>query len=83
MIERAIHQRIAEGSKTDGNNEITVKQILKDVSQKELYDFIVRQAQHNSERRNTILLEFAHKTKTNGRIFPVSVPNRHGLKIHV
>ena len=64
MIERAIQQRIAEGSKTAGNNEISVEQILKDVSQKELYDFIVRQAQYNPEIRNTILLEFAHKTNT-------------------
>jgi hypothetical protein len=62
MIEEAIQQRISECKKTDDNHEITVNQILKDLSQKELYDFIVRQAQNNPQLKNTILLEFAHKT---------------------
>ena len=64
MIESAIQQRIAESAKTAGSNEITVQQILKDVSQKELYDFIVMQAQYHPEIRNAILLEFAHKTNS-------------------
>ena len=62
MIEREIQQRIAKSAKTDDHHEMTVSQILKDLSQKELYDFIVRQAQYNPELQNTILLEFAHKT---------------------
>jgi len=62
MIEREIQQRIAQSAKTGDKYEMTISQILKDVSQKELYDFIVRQAQYNPQLQNTIMLEFAHKT---------------------
>ena len=61
MIEKAIKQRIADSKKSVNNQEITVEQLLKSLSQKELYDFIVRQAQYNPELKNTILLEFTHK----------------------
>ena len=63
MIEEAIRERIAKSSKTTGNDEMTVNQILKDVSQKELYDFVVRHAQYNPQFKNAVLLEFAHKSE--------------------
>jgi len=62
MVEEAIRERIAKSQKSN-YHEITLEQLLKDVSQKELYDFIVRQAQYNPQLKNTILLEFAHKIK--------------------
>ncbi|MDR3171835.1 MAG: hypothetical protein LBU17_09450 [Treponema sp.] len=40
-----------------------VPELLQDVSRKELYDFIVRQAQYNPDFTNAILLEFAHTIK--------------------
>jgi hypothetical protein len=66
MIESAIKQRIAQSAKTADKQELTVSQILKDLSQKELYDFIVRQAQFDPQLQNKILLEFAHKTNKKG-----------------
>ena len=62
MIESAIEKRIAECKQSNKGREITVGQLLKDLPQKELYDFLVRQAKYNPDLKNTILLEFAHKT---------------------
>jgi len=61
MIEEAIRERMAKSRKNDDENEITFDSLLKDLSQKELYDFIVKQAQYNPQLKNAILLEFAHK----------------------
>jgi hypothetical protein len=61
MIEKAINERIAENAKTYNERNITLDQLLKDLSQKELYDFIVNQAKYNFHLKNAILLEFAHK----------------------
>lgn len=70
MIENAIADRIAQSESKDKNvagkkakqeKNITVKNLLRDVTQKELYDFIVRQARHNQDLSDTILIEFANK----------------------
>jgi len=63
MAERAIKERIAKSQSSDNRQEIVLEQILKDVSQKELCDFIVRQAQNNPQFKNSVLLEFANKIK--------------------
>jgi hypothetical protein len=42
------------------HHEITPVQLLKDVPQNELYDFIVHHAQYNPQLKNAILLKFAH-----------------------
>jgi hypothetical protein len=61
MIEKAINQRIAKNAKNDNEHNIKIDQLLKDLSQRELYDFIVKQAKYNPELKNAILLEFMHK----------------------
>ena len=48
--------------------EITIDVLLKDLSQKELFDFIVKQARHNSQLKNAILLEFTRKVHKNETI---------------
>ena len=63
IIEREIEKRIAESKRNAGSDELTIEQLLKEASHKELCDFIVRQAQYNPEFKNTIVLEFAHKAK--------------------
>jgi hypothetical protein len=61
MVEEAIRERMAKSRKNGDEHEITIDLLLKGLSQKELYDFIVRQAQYNPQLKNAILLEFAHK----------------------
>ena len=63
MVEEAIRERIAKSAKNNNTNEITIEQLLKDVPQKELLNFIVRHAQHNPQFKNTALLEFSHTIK--------------------
>jgi hypothetical protein len=63
MIEEAIRERIEKNRKNDTGREITLEQLLKDVPQKELYDFIVRHAQYNPQFKNTVLLEFFHQVE--------------------
>jgi len=60
MVEEAIRERIAKRTKSDKKNEISLEELLKDVPQKKLCDFIVKQAQYNPQIKNAILLEFAH-----------------------
>jgi thiol-disulfide isomerase/thioredoxin len=61
MVENAIKQAITENAKNDKKSEITIEQLLEKATQKELCNFIIRQAKHNSELKNAILLEFANK----------------------
>jgi hypothetical protein len=61
IVEQAIAGRMKECRKPVKENEITVERLLKDVPQKELCDFLVRQARYNPELTNTLLLEFSHK----------------------
>jgi hypothetical protein len=66
MVEEAIRERMAKNQKkqkNDNKHEITIDLLLKDLSQKDLRDFIVKQAQYNPELKNAILLEFAHKAQ--------------------
>ena len=63
MVEESIRERIAKSTKSDNNNEITLREVLKDVTQKELCDFIVRHAQYNLQFKNTVLLEFSKTIK--------------------
>jgi len=69
IIEKAIKQHIDECEK-DGKQEIKFEQLLKDLSKKELYDFIVRQAKYDPQLKNKILLEFTE---------PASSQTRHGI----
>jgi len=59
MVEKAINERIA---KNDKEHNVALDQLLKDLSQKELYDFIINQAKYNPQLKNAILLAFMHKT---------------------
>ena len=61
MVEEAIRERMAKSRKNGDEHEITIDSLLKDLSKKELCDFIVKQAQYIPQLKNTILLEFAHK----------------------
>jgi hypothetical protein len=63
MIEEAISERIAKSKKNVSKQEIQIEQLLQNAPQKELCDFIVRQAQYNPQFKNNVLLEFAHKAK--------------------
>lgn len=63
IIENAIDEHIAEHKANPKENEITVEELLRNVSHKELIDFVARQAKYNPELTNTILLEFLHKSK--------------------
>ncbi|MDR0608871.1 MAG: SWIM zinc finger family protein, partial [Planctomycetaceae bacterium] len=66
MIEDAIAEHIAKNKNRAekeikcGTNSIVAK-LLRKVSQKELYEFIVRQAHDSKKLTNTILIEFADK----------------------
>jgi len=64
MAEDAIRERIAKSKKNGDEKDITLEQLLMDVSHKEVMGFIVRHAQHNPQFKNAVLLEFAHKIKT-------------------
>ena len=61
IIEKAIKQRIGNSKGHDSRNEMTINRLLNEVSQKELVDFLIRQARSDTDLANTILLEFAHK----------------------
>ena len=63
MVEEAIRERIAKSKKTENRHEHTLEQILKDVPQMELCDFMVRHAQNNPQFKNAIFLKFANKIK--------------------
>ena len=63
MIEEAIKERITKSQKSDNEDGIRFDKLLRELSQKELRDFIIRQTQHNPQLKNTVLLEFAHKIK--------------------
>jgi hypothetical protein len=66
IMEAAIRERIAKSRKNDDKHEITIDLLLKDLSQKELCDFIIKQAQYNPQLKNAILLEFTRKVNKTG-----------------
>jgi len=57
IIEKEIDERISKENK----KEITIEELLREIPQNELYNFIVRHSQYNQEFKNTVLLEFMHK----------------------
>lgn len=61
MIKNAIDIRMAKNKENSKENTISVEELLKNVPQKELVDFIARQAKYNPEYTNKLLLEFLHK----------------------
>jgi len=65
IIEDAIRERIAKKMEQGNKQEKTIEQLLKDVSQNKLYDFVVKQAQYNPQLKNEILLEFAQEMDKN------------------
>lgn len=58
MVEEAIAEQIAINKKLKKTGGLTVKELLKGLSRDELCDFIIRQAQYNSDLHNAITLEF-------------------------
>jgi hypothetical protein len=66
IVKEAILERITGGAKAPKKKEMTVEELLKDVPQKELYDFLAGQARRNPELINAILLKFSHKASTGG-----------------
>ena len=61
MVEKAIKQRTKDSKGQGSGDELTIYRLLNEVSQKELVDFLIRQARYNPELANNFLLEFAHK----------------------
>ena len=62
IVEKAIRERIAKNKKGRIENETAFEQILKDLPQDKLYDFIMRQIQTNPQLKEAVLSEFAiHK----------------------
>ena len=61
MVEEAIRERNAKNRENDEDREITIELLLRDLPQKELCDFIAKQAQYNPQLKNAILLEFTHR----------------------
>ena len=71
IVEKAIKQRINDSKPQNSIDELTINRLLNEVSQKELVDFLVRQARYNPELANAVLLEFAYKmSKKNVNSYP-------------
>jgi len=60
IVVDAIRNRIKKCSKKDNKYEITLEQLLKDVSADELRDFVIKQAQNNPQLKNAFFLKFAN-----------------------
>jgi hypothetical protein len=67
MVEEAIAGRIEKSGKSKADSEIGVAELLRDVSHKELYDFIVRQAENNTVLAKAIALAFSSRLSGGGR----------------
>jgi hypothetical protein len=63
IVEEAIREQIAKREKNNNEKEITIENLLKDMPQKKLCDFIVNHAPYNPQLKNAILLEFTHTIK--------------------
>jgi len=83
MIKNAIDDRIAENKESSKKNTITVEELLKKVTHKELMDFIVRQAKYNPEFTDTILLEFLHKSNVKHENNYVLILRKALKKVHI
>jgi uncharacterized protein (DUF2267 family) len=67
MVEEAIAGRIKKSGKPKADSEIEVAELLRDVPHKELYDFIVRQAENNTVLADAIALAFSSRLSGGGR----------------
>ncbi|MDR3334339.1 MAG: hypothetical protein LBT13_05575 [Treponema sp.] len=82
MIQAAIVERIAEIHGSVAAPGVGIAELLQDISRKELYNFIVRQAQYNPDFTNAILLEFAHTIESEENQYSLIV--RQGFKdLHI
>jgi len=61
IVENAIREHVAKCKKNDNGQGITIELLLKELSHKELYDFIIKQSHYNPQLKNAILLDFTHK----------------------
>ncbi|MDR2864338.1 MAG: hypothetical protein LBV68_01850 [Spirochaetaceae bacterium] len=61
IVQDAINKCIERSRNSEKTPAIGTAELLSGVSQQELYDFIVRQAEHNPEFARSVLLEFIHK----------------------
>ena len=72
IIEEAIRERIEKRMKQGNKQKTTIEEALKDVPQKKLYDFIIKQAQYNPQLKNEILLEFVQEMNKNNANTPIN-----------
>lgn len=63
MIKNAIDNRMAKNRENPKENTISVEELLQNVPNKELVDFIALQAKYNPEFTNKLFLEFMQKVK--------------------
>jgi hypothetical protein len=61
MIEEAIGERIAKSKDTRKKSKGSAEALLKTLSRKELYDFIVKHIRYNPDLTNDVFLEFSYK----------------------
>jgi hypothetical protein len=63
IVKKAITEHIAKRRvSADAKDKMqTTKELLNEVSFQELYDFVIRQAEYNTDLDNALKLEFAHK----------------------
>jgi hypothetical protein len=67
MVEKAIAGRLEKSGKPKADSEIGVAELLRDVPHKELYDFIVRQAENNTVLAEAVALVFSSRLSGGGR----------------
>jgi hypothetical protein len=67
MVQEAIAGRIEKSGKPGADSKIGAAELLRDVPHKELYDFIVRQAENNDVLTEAIELAFSSRLSGGGR----------------
>src|SRR5690554_5342750 len=82
IIEKAILTKIEERKTSHKEKGISVEDILKTISHKELIDFTIQQTKYNPEFSNAILLKFAHKWNSNGENHYQNIICKALKKIH-
>ncbi|MHC6202164.1 hypothetical protein ACYULU_03110 [Breznakiellaceae bacterium SP9] len=81
MIEAAIAQHIKESDAANAglDEKMSVAELLRDAPQKELYDFLVRQARYDEDLTSAIYLAFVRKTDETDKKNPFAAIIRNGL----
>jgi hypothetical protein len=64
MIEEAIAERIAKNAGGGKGSKVSVEELLKKLTHKELYDFMVRLTKNNPDLASAVFLEFAEKIES-------------------